>query len=381
MNPIPYGKQFISQQDIDEVVKVLKSEYLTQGPKIAEFEKIFANYIGVKYAVAVANGTAALHLAAMSMNVKKGEKVLTTPITFAASANCVLYCGGNVEFADIDKENYNISFEKIESKLQHSAEKFVGIIPVDLAGFPVNMEKIKQIAEKYGLWVIEDACHAAGGYFVDSKGVKQNCGNCAYSDVAVFSFHPVKHIATGEGGMITTNDEKIYKKLLLLRTHGITKDETLLTENHGGWYYEMQELGYNYRLTDIQAALGICQLSRADENLAKRRKIAAKYDKELKNVVLRISPFNEGHAYHLYVIQAKDRKNLYNHLRKNNIFAQVHYIPVHLMPYYQANLQTRLGMFPESENYYQHCLSLPMYPTLTDSEQDFVIETIKNFEK
>src|SRR6478672_3936155 len=279
MNPIPYGRQNITDEDLRAVTEALQSDFLTQGPKIAEFEKAFADYIGVKYAIAISNGTAALHLAAMALGVNEKSNVITTPITFAASANCVKYCGGNVFFADIDPETYLLDVNKVEALIKSKPEGFFsGIVPVDFAGRPLNLEAFKKLADKYKLWILEDACHAPGGYFTDSKGVRQLCGNGDYADAAIFSFHPVKHIACGEGGMITTNDEEIFKDLLKLRTHGITKDPALLHENHGGWYYEMQELGYNYRLTDFQAALGLSQLQRADEGLERRRIIAQRYE-------------------------------------------------------------------------------------------------------
>src|ERR1700741_1623117 len=245
MNPIPYGKQYINQEDIDVVVKALTAEFLTQGPAIKQFEEEFATYVGAKYAVAVSNGTAALHLCAMALDVNEQSNVITTPITFAASANCVKYCGGKVTFADIDPETATLDINSVRKLLEsHPRGTFSGIIPVDFAGYAVNLEAFRKLADEYGLWIIEDACHAPGGFFIDSKGVKQYCGNGVYADLAIFSFHPVKHIACGEGGMITTNDEALYKKLLIYRTHGITKDAALMHENHGGWYYEMQELGY-----------------------------------------------------------------------------------------------------------------------------------------
>lgn len=438
MTPIPYGRQHITQEDIDAVVDVLKSDYLTQGPKIAEFEKVFAEYIGCKYAVAVSNGTAALHLSALALGVKSGDKVITTPITFVASANCVLYCGGQIDFVDIDPDTYLMDLNKLEEKLK-SAKRgtYKGIIPVDFAGYPVNLEKLKAIADKYNLWILEDACHAPGGYFVDSKGKKQYCGNGNFADLAIFSFHPVKHIACGEGGMITTNDEKLYKKLLLLRTHGITKDANSfrntidtatgilpmttndvrstndaqranngrrpndpmttndaqrandqmtaagqMTNKYPSWYYEMQELGFNYRLTDFQAALGISQLKKANAGLKRRREIASVYQKAFSDnphVVIQ-SGLQQGHAYHLFIIEIEKRKDLYDHLRKNNIFSQVHYIPVHLMPYYKQ-LGWKKGDLPVAEKYYERCLSLPMYPTLKDDEQNFVIQKITEFFK
>jgi UDP-4-amino-4,6-dideoxy-N-acetyl-beta-L-altrosamine transaminase len=379
--PIPYGRQHITEDDIQAVVDVLKSDFLTQGPAILEFEKEFARYIGVKYAVAVANGTAALHLCTLALNVKEGDKVITTPITFAASANCVPYAGGEVVFADIDPITLLLDLNEVEKLLKASPKgTYKGIIPVDFSGRAVNLEDFRKLADEYGCWIIEDACHAPGGYFIDSNGTKQNCGNGQFADLAIFSFHPVKHIAAGEGGMITTNDEKLYKKLLLLRTHGITKEPDLLHENHGGWYYEMQELGYNYRLTDFQAALGLSQLKRANNGLNRRREIASVYDRAFtgKPFLRKQSGVVEGHAYHLYIIEADHRKELYDYLKSNKIFAQVHYIPVHLMPYYK-NLGWKTGDFPHAEKYYKSCLSLPMYPTLTIEEQEYVIQKILNF--
>ncbi len=381
MRPIPYGRQFITQDDINAVVATLQSDFLTQGPKIEDFEKKFAGYIGCKYAVAVANGTAALHLSALALNVDETSNVITTPATFAASANCIRYCRGNVFFADIEKNSYLIDLNKVEALIRSRPRGFFsGIIPVDFSGLAVNLEKCRILADKYNLWILEDACHAPGGYFLDSNTVKQFCGNGKFAELAIFSFHPVKHIACGEGGMITTNDENLYKKLLLLRTHGITKDPCLLHENHGGWFYEMQELGYNYRLTDFQAALGISQLERANEGLGKRRQIANKYFDVFKNVdeIIGQSGYIEGHAYHLYIIEVEDRLGLYNYLRSKNIFTQVHYIPVHTLPYYQQ-LGWKKGDFPVAENYYRHCLSLPMFPTLTDEEQQYVIDKIMEF--
>lgn len=381
MNPIPYGRQHITDEDIQAVVETLKSDYLTQGPKIQEFEEAFSKYIGSKYAVAVANGTAALHLCTLALGVKEGDKVITTPITFAASANCVRYAGGEVVFADIDPETYLLDIKEVE-KLLRAAPKgtYKGIIPVDFAGRAIDLEAYRKLADEYGCWIIEDACHAPGGYFNDSKGNKRHCGNGNFADLAIFSFHPVKHIASGEGGMITTDDESLYKRLLLLRTHGITKEADLLKENHGVWYYEMQELGYNYRLTDFQASLGHSQLKSADEGLARRREIASLYYKAFsgKTFIKRQSGVVDGHAYHLYIIEVDNRKALYDYLRENNIFAQVHYIPVHLMPYYKQ-FGWRDGDMPNAEKYYKCCLSLPMFPTLSKEEQAFVIKTINEF--
>lgn len=381
MKPISYGKQFISDEDINAVVEVLRSDFLTQGPKVAEFEKEFAKYVDAKYAIAVSNGTTALHLCALALNIQPGDKVITTPLTFVASANCIRYCGGVVDFVDIDPETYLLDLDKLEQKLASSpVGTYKGIIPVDFAGYPTNVEKLREIANKYGLWIIQDSCHSSGGYFTDSKGIQQKCGNGVYADLQVFSFHPVKHIATGEGGMITTNNKELYDKICLLRTHGITKAPELLIENHGGWYYEMQELGYNYRLSDIQAALGTSQLARASNGLAKRREIAQMYYDEFKNIpqIKGQSGVIEGHAYHLYVILGENRKGLYDHLHANNIYAQIHYAPIHLMPYYRK-FGWENGDLPNVEKYYSQCISLPMYPTLTEDEQQFVIDTIINF--
>lgn len=390
---IPYGRQHITEEDIRAVVETLQSVHLTQGPKIREFEEAFAAYIGCKYAVAVANGTAALHLCTLALEVKEGQKVITTPITFAASANCVRYCGGDVVFADIDPDTYILDILKVEKLLAESpAGTYSGIIPVDFAGRPVDLHAYRELADRYNLWIIEDACHAPGGYFHDKNGEKQMCGNGEFADLAIFSFHPVKHIACGEGGMITTNDENLYKQLNRLRSHGITKGDDPYqnpvswaaggetTDSYPGWYMEMQQLGYNYRLTDFQAALGISQLKRADEGLTRRKEIAAKYTEAFKNMdfVLGSSGYEDNHAYHLYILEVKNRLGLYNHLRKHEIFAQIHYIPTHLMPYYRQ-FGWKEGDLPLAENYYKHCISLPIFPTLTENQQDFVIEKIMEF--
>lgn len=379
MKPIPYGRQFIDKTDEDAVMAALQSDFMTQGPRIAEFEKEFAVTVGSNYAVAVSNGTAALHLSAMALEIKPGDKVITTPITFAASANCVRYCGGEVVFCDIDAETFTLSIEKLTEILKASPKgTYKAVIPVDFAGYPCNMEAMHELSREYGFKIIEDACHAPGGYFIDSRNEKQKCGSGKYSDLTVFSFHPVKHIACGEGGMITTNNESLYKTLLLLRTHGITKDPDSLTENHGGWYYEMQELGYNYRLTDMQAALGISQLAKLNRSIARRIEIAEKYDKAFKETKVK-TPKRANtikHAFHLYVIQVDDRLGLYNHLKQHQIFAQVHYVPVHTMPYYK---ELKTYSLPIAEAYYSRCLSIPMYPTLTEEEQNFVIERILEF--
>ena len=382
MKAIPYGHQHITDEDIQAVIETLKSDYLTQGPKIIEFEQAFARYVGAKYAVAVSNATAGLHLAATALQVRSGDKVIVTPITFAASANCIRYCNGMVVFCDIDPDTYLMDIKKLRRLLEtNPPSTFKGIVPVDFAGYPHQMEEFRQLADEYGLWILEDACHAPGGYFIDSNGEKQFCGNGKFADVTVFSFHPVKHIATGEGGMVTTNDKELFDRLSLLRTHGITKTPACLHENHGGWYYEMQELGYNYRLTDFQAALGLSQLKRADEGLKRRQKIAVRYNEAFKRIADIQTPYASPdvfHAYHLYIIQVPDRLDLYNYLHENGIYAQVHYIPLHLMPYYREQ-GNKPGDLPVAEKYYSRCLSLPMFPTLTDEEQEYVIKKIEYY--
>src|SRR3989339_272312 len=381
MKKIPYGRQNITEEDIQAVVDILKSDFLTQGPIIAEFESAFSSYIGCKYAVAVSNGTAALHLCALALDIKSGDKVITTPITFAATANCVRYAGGDVVFADIDPNTYLLDIKEVEKKLKSVPKgTYKGIIPVDFAGRAVNLEAFRKLADEYGCWIIEDSCHAPGGFFIDSMDAKHNCGNGQYAELAIFSFHPVKHIAAGEGGMITTNDENLYHRLRNLRTHGIQQNPNLKQFNHGAWHYEMQELGYNYRLTDFQAALAISQLKRAKEGIKKRINIASVYEKAFagKSFIKKQVGLVEGHAYHLYVVEVENRNGLYDHLRNYNIFPQIHYIPVHLMPYYRQ-FGWKEGDFPIAESYYNNCLSIPIFPTLTEEDQKFVIEKVFEF--
>nr|WP_303330715.1 UDP-4-amino-4,6-dideoxy-N-acetyl-beta-L-altrosamine transaminase [uncultured Duncaniella sp.] len=382
--PIPYGRQSINDDDIQAVISTLRSDYLTQGPKIKEFETKLAEYVGAKYAVAVNNATSGLHLATTVLGVKPGDNVIVTPMTFAASANCVRYCGGEVTFCDIDPETYLMDIDKLRGILRsHPEGTFTGVIIVDFAGYPHNLEEYRKLCDEYGLWLIEDACHAPGAWFTDSKGVKQHSGNGNFADLSIFSFHPVKHIATGEGGMVTTNSPELYERLCHYRTHGITKDPSKLEKCDGGWYYEMQDLGFNYRLTDFQAALGITQLERADKGLRRRQQIAERYDEAFKNIPGIKTPSRRDdiyHAFHLYIIQVPDRKGLYDYLHENGVYAQVHYVPLHLMPYYRQR-GNKKGDLPVVEAYYDHCLSLPMYPTLTDEEQDYVIEKVLEFVK
>jgi UDP-4-amino-4,6-dideoxy-N-acetyl-beta-L-altrosamine transaminase len=378
MKSIPYGRQNIEQDDIEAVLQTLTADFLTQGPKVKEFEEKFAAYVGSKYAVAVNNATSGLHLAVLALGLKKGERVITTPITFAASANCVRYVGGEVWFADIDKNSYLLSLESTRKLIESKPKGFFkGIIPVDFAGLPLDLEAFQELADEHDLWIIEDACHAPGGSFTDSKEMVQKCGNGNYADIGIFSFHPVKHIACGEGGMLTTNSEKLYKKLTSLRTHGITKDD--MEENHGGWFYEMKELGYNYRLTDIQSALGITQLAKNKEGVERRNEIADTYKKAFKSKI-KFQSLRKGsiNAHHLFIIEVEDRKGLYDFLKGHNIFAQIHYIPVHTLPYYKE-IGYENANLSNSENYYSKCISLPMYPALTNEEQQFVIDKVEEF--
>jgi len=378
MKKIPYGRQSIDQHDIDAVVSTLQSDYLTQGPKVREFESKFAKYVGADYAVAVNNATSGLHLSVVALNLSKGDRVITTPITFAASANCIRYVGGEVWFADIDPNTYLLDINSVKELIESKPKGFFkGIIPVDFAGLPVNMEDFRTLAESHDLWIIEDACHAPGGYFIDSKKDKNFCGNGRYADIGVFSFHPVKHIACGEGGMLTTNSKELYDKLMLLRTHGITKEN--MEENHGNWYYEMIALGFNYRLTDFQSALGITQLAKNEKGVERRNEISANYKKEFLGKV-KFQDLSPGtyNAYHLFIIEVEHRKELYDFLHSKGILVQIHYVPVHTMPYYQ-NIGYANADISNAENYYSKCISLPMYPSLTNKEQAFVIERVLNY--
>ncbi len=382
-HPISYGHQLITDDDIQAVVETLRSDYLTQGPRIPEFEQNFANYLGCKYACMVSNGTAALHLCAMALDIQTGDKVITTPITFVASANGFRYLGAEIVFCDIVPKTFLMDLDKLEEILKASPKgTYKAVVPVDFAGYPIDEERLHNLALVYGFKIVIDACHAPGSRWTDSKGNRQMVGNCKYADLSVFSFHPVKHIAAGEGGCITTNNEVLYNKVALYRTHGITKDTAIMTKCDGGWYYEMQELGYNYRITEIQAALASSQLKRLDWSIERRNEIAKKYDEKLQKLPILIPYRAEGitHAFHLYVIEVhpSKRKELYDYLRKHNIFAQVLYIPAHTMPYYKS-LGHKEGECPIAEDYYTRCLALPMYPSLTDEEQQYVIDVIWDF--
>lgn len=380
-HPIPYGHQYINDDDIQAVIEALKSDYMTQGPRIGAFEKAFAEYLGCRYACMVSNGTAALHLCAMALGIEPGDKVITTPITFVASANGFRYLGAEILFCDIDPETFLMDLDKLEAMLKASPKgTYKAVVPVDFAGYPIDEERLRRLADEYGFAIVVDACHAPGATFTDSEGIVTRTGGCRYADLTCFSFHPVKHIATGEGGAVTTNDPDLFKKVSLFRTHGITKDPDMLTRNDGGWYYEMQELGFNYRITDMQAALGISQLKRLDWSIARRNEIARRYDEAFKGTSIRTPQRAEGitHAFHLYIIRTERRKELYDFLRADNIFAQVLYIPVHTMPYYRQ-FGWKEGDFPVAEDYYRHCLALPMFPTLTDEEQERVIRRVFEF--
>ena len=382
-HPIPYGHQHITDEDVQAVVEALRSDYMTQGPRIGQFEKAFTKYLGCHYACMVSNGTAALHLCAMALDIKPGDKIITTPITFVASANGFRYQGAEIVFCDIDPKTFLIDLDKLEGILKASPlGTYKAVVPVDFAGYPIDEERLRKLADEYGFAIVVDACHAPGGCFIDSNGEKQMIGNCRYADLTVFSFHPVKHIATGEGGAVTTNRKDLYDRISLFRTHGITKDLSLLEKNDGGWYYEMQGLGYNYRITEMQAALGMTQLARLDWSVARRNEIARRYDEAFKGTAVKTPDRadNITHAFHLYIIQvdAAKRKGLYDHLRANNVFAQVLYIPAHTMPYYRQ-FGWKQGDMPVAEDYYSRCLALPMFPTLTDEEQQWVIDKVKEY--
>ena len=372
---LPYGRQWIDDDDIEAVVEVLKGDYLTTGPHVSTFEQAVAQYVGAKYAVAFSNGTAALHGACFAAGISEGDEVITTPMTFAASANCVLYQGGTPVFADINEKTYNIDPNKIEEKIN---DKTKAIIPVDFTGQPVELDRILEIARKYNLVVIEDAAHALGATY---KGRKIG----SISDMTMFSFHPVKHITSGEGGIITTNNKEYYEKLLQFRSHGITRNKEKLNEYHGPWYYEMQFLGYNYRMTDIQAALGTSQLKKIDKFVELRRKYVAMYNEAFKDMDEVITPFQheDGQSsWHLYIIRLKldkltaSRREIFEALQQQNIGVNVHYIPVHLQPYYQQ-LGYKKGICPNAEKLYEEMITLPLFPAMTEEDINDVIKAVK----
>ena len=386
---LPYSRQFISKDDIKKVISVLKSDFITQGPEIINFEKNLAKYVGAKYAVACATGTAALHISCLSLGINNKSNVLASAVTFVASTNCAEFIGANVDFVDINKKTHCISTEDLERKLKQN-KKVDLVIVVHLAGYSSDMKKILKLKKKYNFNLIEDSCHALGGKYNESK-----VGSCNYSDISTFSFHPVKPITTGEGGMVTTNNKKIYEKLILYRTHGIHKNSKKFTNLALGfdknkepnrWYYEMTDLGYNYRLTDIQAALGNSQLKRIDEITKRRNQVANYYKKELKNIsslTLPVASKKIYHAYHLFTIlldfkKLKMSKNFFmKKLAENGIGSQVLYIPVFLQPYYKKKYNFDSKNFPNAMHYYDSALSIPIFYDITKKELKKVINTIK----
>lgn len=370
---IPYGRQWLDKEDIESVISVLKSDFITQGPKVKEFEDKVANYCGAKYAVAVSSGTAALHIACLAAGIKNGDEVITTPISFAASANCVLYCGGRPIFADIEDDTVNINPAEIEKKI---TKRTVAIIPVDFAGHPCDLKEIQKIAKKHNLVIIEDACHALGAEY---RGTK--IGSCEFSDITVFSFHPVKHITTGEGGMVLTNRKDLYKKLTVFRNHGIVRNrKDLLRKNEGSWYYEIQDLGFNYRITDFQCALGISQLKKLGKFIKRRRRIANNYRKELSKIDAITLPVEKDYAksvWHIYVIRVnRERKKIFNKLAKEGIGVNVHYRPIYLHPFYKQ-LGYKEGLCPKAEKYYREALTIPLYPKMKNEDFSYIIAKLK----
>lgn len=371
---LSYGKQTVDDSDIQAVVDVLKSDYLTTGPFVKEFEEKVANYVGSKYAVAVSNGTAALHMACFAAGIKEGDEVIVSPMTFAASANAVLYCGGTPVFADIDPLTYNIDPGRIEEKI---TDKTKAIIPVDFSGQSVDMDRIKEIADKHGLIIIEDAAHALGSEYKGRKVGSQ-------ADMVEFSFHPVKPITTAEGGIVTTNSEDLYKKMMIFRTHGITRDQELLNENHGPWYYEQQHLGYNYRLTDVQSALGTSQMYKIDNFITRRREIVKLYNDAFKDLKEVVTPFEvefSNSGWHIYVIKVKSelltvtRKEIFEALQAENIGVNVHYLPVYLHPYYR-DLGYEKGLCPNAEELYEKIITLPLFPSMSNEDVNDVVAAV-----
>jgi UDP-4-amino-4,6-dideoxy-N-acetyl-beta-L-altrosamine transaminase len=380
---IPYGRQDINQQDIDAVFEVLKSDFLTQGPKVPEFEQSVKDACNVKYALAVNSATSALHIACLALGLSKEDWLWTTPNTFVASANCGLYCGAQVDLVDIDPNTYNLCAKELEKKLiiaEETGKLPKIVVPVHFSGQPCDMEAIYNLSKKYGFKIIEDASHAIGG-----KYKNQPIGNCRYSDITVFSFHPVKIVTTAEGGMAVTNSVELAQKLELLRSHGITRDANLMTKPMDGpWYYQQVDLGYNYRMTDLQGALGVSQMQRLDEYVAKRHGLAERYNELLKELSITL-PWQHEDSYsglHLYVIRlqlnkvSKTHLEVFNGMREAGILVNIHYIPVHLQPYYQE-MGFNEGQFPEAEQYYREAISLPMFPTMKEEQQNKVVSTLK----
>lgn len=380
---IPYGRQDITESDIKAVLDVLGSSHLTQGPAVPRFEHDIIRHSNAKYAIAVNSATSALHIACLAIGLGEGDWLWTTPNTFVASANCALYCGGRVDFVDIDPRTYNLCPVALEQKLikaEREGRLPRVVVPVHFAGQPCDMRSIHALSQKYGFKIIEDASHAIGGLYLNEP-----IGNCRYSDITVFSFHPVKIITSAEGGMAVTNDEKYAEKMALLRSHGITRTPSLMTKPmEGSWYYQQVELGFNYRMTDLQAALGSSQMSRLLHYVARRHELARRYDRLLSDLPL-ITPWqsSDGHsAFHLYVIRLKldqiqlSHVEVFEALRAREIMVNLHYIPVHTQPYYQA-MGFVVGDYPEAEKYYAEAISIPLFPTLKESEQDYVVASLK----
>ncbi|MDB6118480.1 MAG: pseC [Verrucomicrobiaceae bacterium] len=378
MNVLPYGRQSISEQDIAAVVEVLRSDFLTQGPAIGRFESAVNDWCGSRHGVAISNGTAALHLAVKALGVGHGDWVWTSPITFTASANCARYCGARVDFVDVDPGTVNLCPDRLAAKLEIAEKNGTSpkvVIPVHFAGQSCAMDRIHALGQKYGFRIIEDAAHALGGTYLNER-----VGNCRWSDMVTHSFHPVKIITSGEGGMVTTNDDELASRVALLRTHGITRDPALMEgESHGPWYYQQVELGYNYRMTDIQAALGASQMTRLESFAARRREIASLYDAAVASLPLHALARDPKavSGWHLYMIRLdlktirKTRREVFESLRAQGIGVNVHYIPVHLQPDY-ARLGFTAGMFPEAEQYYEECITLPMFPAMADEDVERV---------
>lgn len=382
-SPIPYGRQSISPADIQAVVDVLNSDWLTQGPTVERFEQTVAGHCGTAHGVAVNSATSALHIACLAAGLGPGDILWTSPNTFVASANCGLYCGATVDFVDIDPRTYNMSVERLEEKLEQAERDGKlpkVVVPVHFAGQSCDMEAIGRLAGRYGFTVIEDASHAIGGRYKNEP-----VGNCRHSAMTVFSFHPVKIITTGEGGMVLTNSPELHERLLRLRSHGITRDPALMAgESHGPWYYEQIELGFNYRMTDIQAALGVSQMTRLDEFVKRRHQLAKRYDEALAELPLTL-PWQHPDtwsAFHLYVIRLsldrinQNRRHVFETLRERGILVNLHYIPVHTQPYYWAQ-GFKGGDFPEAEAYYREAITLPLYAGLSDADQDRVVVSLR----